>query len=390
LVVRKVFRKREAAQLLEADNGMCVSFYLPTHRAGSEVQQDRIQLKNLVSEAENQLERYDWSPQEIDAFLAPVRSLVDDELFWRHQREGLAIFMADESLHRYSLPLQFEPFAYTGSRYHIKPLIPMLMDESHFYLLLLDLEESRLLHMAPIGIEEIDLGNTPTSLEEAMKFDDPEQRLQFHTGTSSSHGRGEQDAAYHGHGVGTETAKKERALRFFQHLDRGVRKALEDEEVPMLLAGTEYLLPIYREANEYPHLMDVAIKSNLGHKTDSQIERKAWDLVEPQWEEPREDALERYYELEANSDKTAVGLEQCVPAAHYGQVDVLFLARNEQLWGQFDPDTRQVSVEDNFDRGLVDLMDLAAADTIRNGGVVYLLEQEAMPVDDQMAAILRY
>ncbi|MGD8604546.1 MAG: hypothetical protein PVF49_08230 [Anaerolineales bacterium] len=390
MVERQVFRKKEAAQLLEGGNGMCVSFYLPTHRAGSEIQQDRIQLKNLVAEAWNQLELYDWSPQKIGSFLAPAESLIEDTIFWRHQRDGLAIFMTDGSLHRYSLPVDFQPFAYTGSRYHIKPLIPMLMDESHFYLLLLDLEESRLLHMTPKGIEEMDLGDTPTSMEAALKYDDPEQHLQYHTGTTSAQVRGEQDAAFHGQGVSSDTAKKERILRFFQRLDHGVRRALEDEAVPLLLAGTEYLLPIYREANHYPHLLDVAIKSNLGGKTDSQIERKAWDLVEPQWEEPREDALERFYELEANSDQTSTGLEQCVPSAHYGQVDVLFVVKNQQQWGQFDPDKNQVSREPTFDRDLVDLMDMAAADTIRNGGAVYLLEQEAMPVDDQMAAILRY
>ena len=49
--------------LMEEGAERCVSIYLPTHRAGSDIQQDPIRLKNLLRRAEESLRAklYTWS-----------------------------------------------------------------------------------------------------------------------------------------------------------------------------------------------------------------------------------------------------------------------------------------------------------------------------------------
>jgi len=45
--------RNELKDLMERHQGPCVSIFLPTHRAGKEIQQGPIRLKNLLREAES-------------------------------------------------------------------------------------------------------------------------------------------------------------------------------------------------------------------------------------------------------------------------------------------------------------------------------------------------
>jgi hypothetical protein len=69
---------------------------LPTHIAGRGIRQHPIRLKNLLSSAADRLAAT-WRRPEIEDFLGPAESLVGDEEFWRHQQQGLAVFLAPVS-----------------------------------------------------------------------------------------------------------------------------------------------------------------------------------------------------------------------------------------------------------------------------------------------------
>ena len=64
----------------------------PTHRAGPEVQQAPIRLKNLLREATEVLQADGARAPMIHSVLAPLRRLVNDGLFWQYQSDGLALY----------------------------------------------------------------------------------------------------------------------------------------------------------------------------------------------------------------------------------------------------------------------------------------------------------
>lgn len=84
----------------------------------------------------------------------------------------------------------------------------------------------------------------PESLADILRRDDAEKQLQFHTGTSGGGGGG-RPAIFHSHG--SEEDLKEDILRYFRQIDRGVEELLKGQRAPLVLAGVDYLLPIYRE-----------------------------------------------------------------------------------------------------------------------------------------------
>ena len=106
---------------------------------------------------------------------------------------------------------------------------------------------------------EVALPQVPKSLAEALQFDDPEQQLQFHTGAPRGDGR--QTAVFHGQGGAKENAKDD-ILEYFRQIDQGLHPVLRDERAPLVLAGVDYLHPIYRQANTYPHLLDQGLTGN--------------------------------------------------------------------------------------------------------------------------------
>jgi hypothetical protein len=88
--------KAKLQALMEQPGGTCVSLFLPTCRAGRETRQGRIRLKNLLREAERRLLACRLRSTEVKEVLEPIRALVEDALFWRDQRDGLALFRSPD------------------------------------------------------------------------------------------------------------------------------------------------------------------------------------------------------------------------------------------------------------------------------------------------------
>ena len=370
--------------------GPCVSIYLPTHRAGPETRKNSIRLKNLVTEAEKLLLEQDVRGPDARKLLEPARAMIDNHDIWQHQQDGLALFMAAGLFQSYQTPLRFEELVLVGNRFHLKPLMPLLSDNGTFYLLALSQNQTKLYRGDKFSFEEIDLDTVPQSLAEALRFDEPEKQHQYHTASdtpgSPATGR---PAIFHGHGVGTDD-EKENILRYFQQIDRGLRDYLaEDDPRPLLLAGVEFLFPIYKKANKYPNLLDEGVTGNPEALSVEDLHEQAWQVVDPYFREARKEAASQYRNL-LNSGQASKDIREILPAAHYGQVDTLFVAVDHQQWGTFDPQTDTLQLHDEPQNGDEDLLDLAAVQTLLKGGTIYAVAPEKVPDQAPMAAIFRY
>ncbi|MBI4397007.1 MAG: hypothetical protein HY548_07930, partial [Elusimicrobia bacterium] len=345
---------------------------------------DPIRLKNLLHKAEKTLLARGTRPPDIQDLLAPAYHLVDESLFWRFQNDGLALFLAPGDSHHYRLPLRLEEMVVVNDRYYIKPLLPLLTDDGRYYVLSLSQKNVNLYQCTRDSIQETDLGDTPKNLEEALSYDLAERQLQFHTGSSSR--RGEQPAIYHGHGLGLDQARhKQEILRFLQKVSDGVRDLLKDESVPLVLAGVGYLHPLYRETNNYPHLLKEGILGSPEGLRPDQLLRKAWEIVQPEFEGKQRRTAERYRQW-VNTDRVSQDIREIVPAAHQGRVESLFVALGVQKWGLFHPADRTVESLNNAEPGAEDMLNLAAQFTLMNGGTVYAVKPEDLPLPGAMAA----
>ncbi|HXH10751.1 MAG TPA: hypothetical protein VNP04_13440 [Alphaproteobacteria bacterium] len=288
--------------------------------------------------------------------------------------------------HYYRLPLRFEELVVVTERFHLKPLLPLLTGDGSFYVLALSQNAVRLLQCTRHHVSEVDLENVPTSLDEALKYDDPERQLQFHTGTPP--GTGRRPAMFHGHGVGIDDSK-DNILRYCQQLDAGLRTLLRGEQAPLVLAAVDYLMPIYREANTYGHLLNDGVSGNPEGLSAEELQAQAWQVVEPHFRQAQEDAVRQYHRL-AGTGRTANDIREVLPAAAHGRVECLFVAVGVQQWGTYDRNSEALQVHQEPQPGDEDLLDLAAMLTIANGGSVHAVKPDDVPGKAPLAAIYRY
>jgi hypothetical protein len=376
-----LFTHEDLRDVLTERQGPCVSLFMPAHRGGSE--QDPICFRRLLEGAADRLVLAGLRSAEARELLGPARELLDTPLFWKNQCDGLALFLAPAFLRLYRLPLTLESQVAAGRRFRIAPLLPLLSGDGRFYLLALSENGVRLLQGTRRTTSEVDLSGVPTSLAEALRAHDRDEPLQFHT--QPAQGWGRRGAIFHGQGVGIDN-KKDDLLLFFQRVNRGLHAVLEADWVPLVLAAVGELMPLYRQANTYPHLLDRGVEGSPDRLSARELHDRAWPLVEPLFHKAREEALARYRQL-AGTGRTASDVAAVLPAACRGEVETLFVARDEKCRGLFDPASGRVEEHAREEVGDDDLLDLAASQTLRHGGGTYALARSQMPDAALLAAI---
>ncbi len=382
----RIFTRDELRTLAESPQTPCVSLYMPTHRLPTENQQDRTRLKNLIRQAQEGLLTYGLRAAESETLLEPAVKLVGAIPFWKDKRDGLALFLTPAMFRYYQLPITFEPLVVVGHRFHIKPLLTLL-GGNEFFVLALSQNAVRLFEGSRFGLSAIDdLEGVPKSLADALKYDELIKQLQFRTGLGVGGARGERAAMFHGQEA---QDTKDRIQRYFRQIDQGLRELLREAQAPLVLAGVEYLLPIYKEVNTYQHVLNGGITGNPEGVSPEDLHRQAWALVEPYFKREQQEAAARFRKL-AGTGRTSQDAREIVPAAYHGRVECLLVAVGRQQWGDFDPGTSQTHLHAEAQLGDFDLLDLAATQTLLHGGAVYAVEAAEVPDGALLAAIWRY
>lgn len=379
----------DVERLIRQSGRYCVSVYMPTPRTGSETLEGPIHLKNLLRDVEDRLLARGMRAPTVREFLEPARALVSDRPFWQHLGDGLAVFLSPDGLHVFRVPRRFEPLVVVAERFLIAPLLPLDAGGEKFFVLALSQNAVRLLEASHYDVRTVETGAMPTDLAEALKYDDPDAQFQYHTASPAPGPLGGRGPMI-GHGSGVHAIKLD-LERFFRKVDAGLAVRLHDEHAPLVLAGVDYLLPIYRGVSTYPHLVDAVLEGNPDGLSAEELHRRAWPLVWPLFSTAREEAASRCRELLAKGDGRAAGsVEAIMPAADSGRVATLFVADDVHLWGTYDPATRTTQVHLDEQPGDDELIDLAAARTLLNRGIVYTVRREEVPGGRPAAAVLRY
>ncbi|MFZ1399276.1 MAG: hypothetical protein WAS33_20390, partial [Candidatus Promineifilaceae bacterium] len=288
----------------------------------------------------------------------------------------------------YHLPYDFEAQVVIAGRFHIKPLLPLLADDGHFFILALSQNEVRLLQGTRHSVSEVDVADIPASLAETLVADGPEKQLQFHT-SSGSPGGGKRAAIFHGHDAAGKLSRTN-IRRYFRQINSGLSAWLVNEHAPLLLAGVDYLLPLYKEVNSYPHLLEEVITGNPEMLRADELHQRGWAIVQPLFQQARRQAGAKYQHLlRSGSEIASNDPLQIIQAAFNGRIETLFVALGQRLWGRFDPETGAVELHQEKGGGDGDLLNVAVIQTMMNGGAVYAVPLEEMPSRNILAAVYR-
>ncbi|HEX6902749.1 MAG TPA: hypothetical protein VF789_23750 [Thermoanaerobaculia bacterium] len=375
----------DLAELLEERPGPCVSIYLPTVPAAVRRPQGPIRLRHLLGQAGARLAAEGLDGAAIGDLLGPLEDLLHDSSFWNTREEGTALFRAPGFTRAFHLPAAFPERCTVGDHFFLKPLLPLAAGDDRFYVLALSENEVRLLEATCLEVGRPVVRDLPTSLSAALGEQKTAQNLQYHTASSTR--AGGRPAVYHGQGVGEEAVKEE-LHRYLRRVEAAVRRFLAGRKAPLVLAGAEPLVSIYREISGYANLAGRVISGNSERLSDEELRDRAWQILEPAFQEPRRRAAERFGDL-TGTRQVSSDVTEILPAALHGRVGTLFLACDADLWGRLDP-LEKIEIHPAPETGDEDLLNAAAVFSLRRGGTVYGVDRGEVPGGAALAAIYRY
>ncbi len=160
---------------------LAVSIFLPTHVRGRETRQDPIRLKNLTTQAHDNLMAAGISPADGDTLLAPALELLDDHPFWQHQSQGLALFLGTGTAHRYKVPIPLTEQVVVGPGFHIRPLLPILAADGAYRVLTITAGKVRMFDASRFALTEAENTGLPDNLADDLGEPDYENPVQAST-----------------------------------------------------------------------------------------------------------------------------------------------------------------------------------------------------------------
>lgn len=384
----KQLSREEVLELAAERQKPCVSIYQPADPPGREALEGPIRYRNLLDDAEAALASQGMRRPDAHELLQQAWALYGNTDFFRAPGLGLALFAAPGFFRYFRLPLNFSELVVVSDRFHIKPLLPLLTGDGRFYVLALSQGGVRLLEGDRYEVREVPLGDdVPKNLADWKKYTESVKSRQFHASTDNSLGTGVRGAIFFGTGSAADQDNKDEILEWFKQLEDAVEDRMGEDRAPLVLAGVEYLLPLYRQASRYQHILNEAITGNQEETPDAELHKRAWDLVEPHFAD-EERAAREAYAIQSGRGASVSRLGEVLRAAHDGRVDTLFVRRDAQRWGKFDAAKRKAEEHSTAQPGDRDLLDLAATQTLMMGGTVFVVDD--VPGGGDLAAVVRY
>ena len=362
--------RAQVDRLLDGREPASVSIYLPTDPV-SDGEAERIELRNLASEAERQLAEAGTAKSEIAAVADAIADLADDPELWRYQARSLAVFVTPESSVTFRLPNHLLPLVEVSDRFHVKPLLRAVTFPQVALVLALAQGSVRVVEVtADVDPEPVDVPGLPRDVassvgKASIRDRSPSRRLQGAEG------------------------QKVRMRQFARQVDQALRPLLGGLGVPLILAAAEPLESIYRSVSTYPLLAGPGISGNPEAMSDAELAEAARRVLDELNAASLRDVLELYRRRESES-RAAADLAVVARAATFGAIDTVLVDIDQSVPGMIDEQTGAIELSDADDAVNYGVVDEIARRVWRTGGTVLAVRREDVPGDGPAAAILRY
>ena len=355
-------------RLLQSRQPASVSLYLATDPA-SNGDGERIELKNLASEARRQLEVAGTDKADVASIGEAVAELDEDDAFWHHQARSLAIFVTPESLTSYRLPNHLANLVEVSDRFHVKPLLRAVTFPQIAYVLAVAQGSVRLVEVIhDVVPTEVVVPDLPRDVEGAVGKSSIRAK--------SSSGR-------------DEGALGQRLRQYSRQIDKALRPLLSGADIPLILAATEPLDSVYRSVNTYPHLAPTTIAGNPEATSDSDLVAGA-RVVLDELHRSEIRAIHELYGRRGSEGRTAADVVDVARAATFGAVDTVLVDMDEVVPGVVDEETGAVTFMNGDDAIGYGVVDEIARRVWLTGGRVLAVRRGDIPGEGSVAAILRY
>ena len=376
--------------LLVAVPEPCLSLYQPTFRQFPDSQQNVVRYKNLVRELKDAVQQKHRNA-DVGSLMQPFERLADDNEFWAHPQDGVAVFGAPGFSHVEKLQRTVPALVVVNDHLYVKPLIRVFQSEDTYQILVLDRAEVKLYQGNRYVLDEVVMApSVPRTIEDALG---PEVTLQGIEGKGTvgtragSNGRAVNGTVFHGHGSKVDEARLDME-RFFRVVDRAITEAhSKPSTLPLILAALPEYHTHFREISHNPYLLDEGIHVNGAALTADELRKEAWRLMEPRYHARLQQLIDAYHAARARGLATE-DLTHALEFATDGRVGTLLIEDNRRIPGHVEG--RMPRRADRDEPAAGDILDDLAERVLKTGGQVIVAPKASMPTDTGFAAVFRY
>lgn len=373
-------------ELLSVNAGTCISLYMPTHRTHPDNLQDPILFKNLVKKLEQSL-LLQYSASEATLLLQPFVALANNEEFWRHTLDGLAVLGTAGTFKTIGLPVFTEELTVVADSFHTKPLRKYLQSVERYNVLGLSLQDYHIYEGNRHSLTELELApGIPKNIKEALG----DELTDKHSTVASYGGVGGGSSnMHHGHGgkadeVGTD------AERFFRFVAKTINEHYSKPSgLPLILAALPEHHNLFQKVSNNLSLLPDGIDVNPKSVEASELAERAWKVMEPYYFGIIEKACDVYQQSKSKG-MSSDSIREVAAAAAASRVDTLMIEANLQTPGKIISDTGIIEKGDLENPEMDDLLDDLGELVTKMGGKVMVIPHEKMPTHTGVACVFRY
>lgn len=346
-------------------------------RYGSEVENNRLYIDKAVKEATAKLQAREMDQKKIDALLAPISALANDDEQMQHQLEGLSLFIDQDGYDEISVPFRLQESVEVGDVPDLMPLISAAVPNGDYFVLTLSLGGVGLYRCSRYTAESIDLPDLPEDLCYVLRYDDFEKSLQPHMTA-----RGGSEAMIHGHGMGKDQHEAF-VKRFVDAVDNAIKPVAEREQIPLVLIGMEEAVGRYRRRTHYSKVVEESHYVDPHTLSLDDIIQHGWEIYEGETTKHHDEMIEAL----GSAPHSEHGVHGVLNALLQGRASVVFIDTKQVVRGSFDRTKGEAHVVPEDTEGVLEnLINRVVVDALKTKADIIPCESDEI---DLPAAILR-
>lgn len=359
-------------------SGPCITISLPPYRPGETDNSPAALLKTYVRDAGDQLREDGYAKSA--SLLKPLQDLAGDPVLSAGSHYGRAIFCSPAEIEQFCLTIAVAPSLRIGGSFFIRHFAPELSRPSAFYVLALSKTRVGLLRCAGFRAEPARLpAGVPETLGEALALERPDHDLENRSAAGASTGAMRMVRF----GTGSEHERQKTHLAdYYKTVDRGLQQVFTQPETPLILAGVQEDVALYRAVNTHRSLAKASIHGSPDLSRDRvEILRQAYSILRRERMEHQRDALLAAKE-QLGPGRLSTELKTILSAAFEGRLAQLYVNEGANSIGVFERGTYQSWRKE-------DLLNVAAVQTVIHRGKFCELPDDMMS-GDAAIGIMRF
>ncbi len=299
------------------------------------------------------------------AFVAPLsdESILDDVPV---AARGVAVFMTADTTMHLALPAAVGPAVEVGDRVDLLRLLPALVDDVEFFALTIGKKGAQLFRGRRFEFEAVPVPDMPGSIDDALWYIRREP-IRNRNGAGVLHGAG-----------GGEDLRKDDVRQYLHLIDKAITPILNGSEAPLVVVGVEYEAAMFINHTHYRHTFGIPVLGSPEAIPVDELHARSWELVQAH-STSAADAVGRLHQF-AGTGKTATDRDELIAASTTGSVEDLLVARS----ATDDAEVSPMSADDR--RAVVAVVN----ECLRHRATIHVVDDDAVPGDLPIAAVLRY